>query len=126
MAANRRPSGDQVGSGLAGATGGTSFLVLGQLFHEGSAVRQISQFVTPTLTVVLSLGWAFVLNWMKVYLADKQLATELKKAENEFKRTVTDPNIAQKTKDEMQRRVEALRLLKFNVHSARVEAITKA
>jgi hypothetical protein len=39
------------------------------------------------------------------------------------KRTASDPRIAQKTKDEMQKRVEALRFLKFNVHTDRVEAI---
>jgi len=50
----------------------------------------------------------------------------LRKAENEYTRTVSDPRIAQRTKDEMQKKVEALRLLKFNVHTDRVEAIVKA
>ena len=98
-------------------------MALALLFPEGSAGRQVAQFVTPTLTVVLSLAWAFALNRLTVYMADRQLETELKKAEDEYKRTASDPNVAQKTKDEMQKRVEALRLLKFNVHTDRVEAI---
>src|SRR6266576_240280 len=123
MVARRSSKGDQVGGGLAGATGGTSLLALAQLFPEGSNVKQIAQFMAPTLTVVLSLAWAFALDWLRVYFADRQLEAELKKAENECTRTVSDPAIAQKTKDEMQKRVEALRLLKFNVHTDRVESI---
>jgi hypothetical protein len=123
MAAKRNPSSNQVGSGLAGATGGTSFLALVSLFPEGSNFKQIAQFVAPTMTVVLSLAWAFVLNRLNVYFADRQLEAELRKAEDEYKRTVLDPGIAQKTKDEMKKKVEALRLLKFNVHTGRVEAI---
>jgi hypothetical protein len=126
MAPKRRPNSDQVGGGLAGATGGTSFLALASLFPEGSTFKQIAQFVAPTLTVVLSIAWAFALNRLQVYFADKQLEAELKKAEEEYKKTVSDPGIAQKTKDEMQKRVEALRLLKFNVHTDRVETIVNA
>src|SRR4051794_1457646 len=101
MTVRRRPNAGQVGGGLAGVTGGPSFLALFFVFTENSAAKQIAQFSAPTLTVVLSLAWAFALSWLKIYFADRQLEAELKKAENEYTRTVSDPRIAQKTKDEM-------------------------
>ncbi len=77
MTVRRRPNADQVGGGLAGVTGGTSFLALISLFPENSAAKQIAQFAAPTLTVVLSLTWAFALRWLKVYFADKQIRSRV-------------------------------------------------
>lgn len=112
-----------VGAGVAGASGGTGVLAVVNLLPEGSMWRVLLTFASPTLAVFISAMWVLVKAWIDRWVSERYIESELRKAEFELAKIEACVASSETIKQEAREKVDALRLIKLNLHSNRVLAV---
>lgn len=116
-----RPS--AVAGVAAGVTGGTGLLALVNSIPDTNHWKPLLTLASPTVAVVISALWGFLMSRVQNWVSEKTLDSELKKAEAACDKVESDERSSQKAKEDARAKMEFLRSMKLMYHSKRVEAI---
>lgn len=109
--------------GVAGASTGTTLLVLVNLLPEGSLIKPVLTYLSPAITVVTGLTWAYAISTLKNWLDDRRLKAESEKAKELIRRIESDPRVSEEHKKAIRQKSEELDLILIEIHTDRIETI---
>jgi hypothetical protein len=109
--------------GVAGASTGTSLLVLLNLLPDKSLLKPILTYLSPSITIVTSLAWAYTTSAFKDWLNDKRIAAEREKIKQLVHQVELDPQSSEEHKKAVRKESEKVELTLIEIHTERIEAI---
>ena len=122
-AAGRSKKKGTLGAGFAGAGSGTGLLLYVANIPSTNPYKPLLTLVAPTVSVIVSAVWLFIMDHFDIWLADRTISSELKKAEATLATIEADPKSTAKLKADARKAVEGLRLTQLGIHERRIEAV---
>jgi hypothetical protein len=120
---DRPPPHSQWGGSVAGASTGTGVLVLISLLDNQSSLRPILTYLSPSITVLTGILWAYTIRSIKDWVNDRRLRSERSKARNLVKQVEADQQASEQHKKRMRERSERLDLMMIDLNIERIQAI---
>jgi hypothetical protein len=106
-------------AGFAGAGGGTFIAVIANQLPDANIAKPILQYAAPSITILISALWVYI----QVKIRDKEVDYLFKKAREQLKRRIDDPNISEDHRRELQKHLEDIDSLDINRIKSRIESL---
>ena len=88
------PSSTKAGAGAAGMGGGTLLIVLANHLPVQSPLREWLILVSPSVSVMLSVGWWFLLEWIVETMRERQFRSFVSTARRNLREQLTDSSLS--------------------------------
>src|ERR1044072_3125310 len=101
-------AGSQWRGGIAGASAGTGLLALVNLLPDGSPLRLVLTYLSPSITILTTLLWSHVYLSIQGWLNDWGLSVESRKVKHLLRQVESDPQSSEQHKRKMREKSEHL------------------